>query len=227
MPVSHKYKTIFIHIPKCAGSTIECLLNTDTIEEYFSLNSTLHTGLCIDRNIFTNEEEYKHCVHKRPQHFTYKELHTVLSREICNTYKKFTVVRHPFTRIVSGFHFAMGLQKNGEIWNKINSFKDYVDCLDYSTFVRVSTFFGHFETQTFYLNNSNSNIASDVTIFKYENLNECLDYLKPITNFTVVPHLRKSHINKTWQDYKTPELEEKIYNFYKEDFLNFNYKCDI
>lgn len=243
MPVSYKHKLIHIHIPKCAGSTIEGILDIDTIEEYYCMAPAKQTGLAISKNKFLSIEDYKKCVSKVPQHFTYLELKQVLPAETFGTYKKFTVIRHPFTRIVSGFHFIMNVKFNElkqparreteeakKSWieiNKINTFQDYVNWLDKPGLDRIAIFAGHFETQTSYLINENNIIAQDVTIFKYEDLNECFNFLKQITGFAEIPHLRKSHINKTWQDYKTPKLEEKIYNFYKEDFLNFDYKCDI
>lgn len=244
MPVSYKYKLIYVHIPKCAGSTIEILIDTNTIEEYFNLAPARHTGLVFSKDRFLSEEAYNKCVCKVPQHFTYRELQCVLSKNIFNTYTKFSTVRHPYTRIVSGYHFILNVKnnakktpitdgysdetkKNLEEINKLNTFNDYVSWLDRPSLNRISAFAGHFETQTSYLINNYNTIAQDITIFKYENLHDCFNFLKPITNFTEIPHARKSIINKTWQDYKTPELEEKIYNFYKEDFLNFDYKCDI
>ncbi len=244
MPVSHKYKLIFIHIPKCAGSTIEDMVDTNSLEEYFCMTPAKYTGLVINKKKFETINSYNNCVVKVPQHFTYRELQQVLPPGYFDLYKKFTVVRHPFTRIVSGYHFITYVKhselkkpstnkdweearKSWEEIYKINNFYDYVSWLDKPGLDRIAIFAGHFETQTSYLKDKTGNIATDIDIFKYENLNECFNYLKPITNFITIPHLRKSHIKKTWQDYRTPELEEKIYNFYKEDFLNFNYKCDI
>lgn len=234
MPVSYNYKTIFIHIPKCAGSTIEKILGTTTAEEFYSGTPASGSVLVINKNNFFSEKEYLNCISKVPQHFTYLELSRSLPQSVFNTFKKFAVVRHPYTRLISDFHFILGLKLikhtvavNTTDWYNIYTLQDYVNWLDKDASVRIKSFTGHLETQTSYLKDSSGNIARDITIFKYENFNECLNYLKPITNFTVVPYLRKSHINKTWQDYKTPELQEKIYNFYREDFLNFDYKCDI
>lgn len=243
MPVSYKHKLIFIHIPKCAGSTIESIIDTDTIEEFYCMAPAKRTGLVINKNKFLSIDLYNSCVSKVLQHFTYGELQQILPADIFSTFKKFTIVRHPFTRIVSGYHFIMNLRYNElkkpvqrdteeakKSWieiNKINTFQDYINWLDKPGLDRIAIFAGHFETQTSYLTDKNNNIAQDITIFKYENLDICFDYLKTIFTFTEIPHLRKSVFHETWQNYKTPELEKKIYNFYKEDFLNFNYKCDI
>lgn len=244
MPVSHKYNLIFIHIPKCAGSTIESIINTDSIEEFFCSTPAKRSGLVFNKKKFSTLEEYNNCVTKVPQHFTYREIQKILPVDFFDTYKKFAVVRHPFTRIVSGYHFILHVKerelrkpstnkdlaearKSWEEINKITTFESYIEWLDRPGYDRMLVFTGHFETQTSYLINEKGNIAPELTVFKYENLNECFDFLKPITNFTLIPHIRKSHINKTWQNYRTLKIEEKVYNFYKEDFLNFNYKCDI
>jgi len=101
MPVSHKYKLIFIHIPKCAGTTIEDIVDTNSLEEYFCMAPAKYTGLVINKKKFETIDSYNNCVAKVPQHFTYRELQQVLPHNYFDLYKKFTVVRHPLTFMIT------------------------------------------------------------------------------------------------------------------------------
>jgi len=212
MPISYKYKTIFIHIPKCAGTSIEFLL--DTQDELSFYTQTLKLKPSLNLSKFT-DKEYKLCTLKNMQHYTLKELTKILPDDIITSFEKFTVVRNPYDRLVSEFHFAFMPYKNFEEFVK-NALK-----LDAST--RIWLYDGHLETQSSFLLNEQNNFNSINKIFKYEQLDECFAYLKTITGKTTKPHLRKTATRKPWQDYYTPELKEIVFNFYKEDFLNFNY----
>ena len=111
--ISHKYKCIFIHIPKTAGTTIENLL--------------------IDRLVpiagGSSHEKISYYKKKYPHQF--------------NDYYKFSCVRNPWDRIVSAFFYISkgGNQSSGdkklmEIFG--NNFKNFVlkiDTLEQSLFL--------------------------------------------------------------------------------------------
>ena len=212
MPISAAYQTLFIHIPKTAGSTIDYHLRQNNPEldrgKYFA-NVALKK--------FTNEE-YRLCLSKPLQHLTYREMAKILPENILKDYKKFTVVRNPYDRLVSEYYFS---QKYVKIYKDFEEFVRKALYLD--LFTRVWLFDGHLETQTSYSINENKNFQSIDYIFKYENLNECFQYLKSITSKNVTQHLRKSLERKKFQEYYTPELKQIVQEFYKEDFINFNY----
>jgi len=93
MPISHPHKTIFVHIPKTAGTSVEAVLGmhgdkTDIgIVPYFDQ---------------INDDE--HLYGKQMQHMTAAQIREVVkSRGIFSDYFKFTIVRNPWDRLVSMF----------------------------------------------------------------------------------------------------------------------------
>jgi hypothetical protein len=105
MPLSHHYRTIFIHIPKTAGTSVEAALgmhggNTDVgVVPYLNQQ--------IDR---------EHLYGRDLQHLTAAQMSQVLSNsELFSAYFKFTIVRNPWERLVStlawtGQKWARGIE---------------------------------------------------------------------------------------------------------------------
>lgn len=218
MPISHKHKVIFIHIPKCAGTSIEHLLEIDGIDDFYTEGLQLRRSEFIPKEKFT-EQEYTMCCDKNMQHYTVRELAKILDPDIFNTYKKIAVVRNPYTRLVSEHYFRLSEKVREKI-----SFEELVRTkLQLSTIERNKSYDGHLETQTSFLINEQGNFNSVDKIYKYENLRECLSDISAITGNYDYPHLRTTNIVKPHEEHYTPELREIVYNFYKEDFINFNY----
>ena len=83
--IIEKYKTIFVHIPKNAGTSIETFFKTDTHawdERLFNRHDTIHD---IKSKLEINDE------------FRINNKY--------NDYKKFAVVRNPYDRMVSWYFF--------------------------------------------------------------------------------------------------------------------------
>jgi|CryBogDrversion2_2_1035213.scaffolds.fasta_scaffold35579_2 hypothetical protein len=175
MPVSHKYKIIFIHIPKCGGTTIDHLLD---IIDYSD------------------------------QHYTLLQLKNKLNPDIFNGYKKITVVRNPYTRLLSEYVF-----RSRFITRQPLTFEQYIH--------KGSEYLN--TTQSAFLYNEQGNLNSINTIYKFENMNTCIDDINIITGKSGYVHLNKSTYTKPVEEYYTPELREIVYNTYKEDFINFGY----
>ena len=217
MPISHRYKIIFIHIPKCAGTSIEYLLDIEGVECFFTLGNKTAGINYIPRDVFT-PEEYIQCTNKNMQHYTLLELSKILQPDIFNTYKKIAVVRNPYSRLVSEYNFRKPLFKLETL-----TFKDLVvNKLNLDKVTRNKIYDGHLETQTSFLTNIQGNFDSIDKIYKFESINECINDINTITGKHDYPHLRNSN-NNNWEQYYTPELKELVYNFYKEDFVNFGY----
>jgi hypothetical protein len=107
--ISHKHKCIFIHIPKCAGSSIRDFY-FDTPRLNWKLpNYELLYGWCPKRKI--------HLQHATSQQLLELDL---VKPEIWNNYFKFTFIRNPYDRAVSDYFWLMKDR------NIKGSFKDYI-----------------------------------------------------------------------------------------------------
>lgn len=211
MPISYTYNTVFIHIPKCAGTTIEKILGTCTKKEYFSAKKV------------TNSER------KSPQHFTYLEL----KNELIVDWEKFfvfSVVRNPYSRFVSEYNYRKYLfsTTQKQKYNPVD-FNTFANSLNIDPPQRIQIFDGHLETQTSFLKNEMGIIEPSIQVFKFENLVPCWTILEEKTGVVYKNYLwsRKSTDETPYQEFYTPEIKSIVYNFYKEDFDNFGYTSEL
>lgn len=219
MPICNKHKLCFVHIPKNAGSTIEKALDIRKEESLYK--ETWHRNFLV-------------C----PQHLTISELSTLVN---IREYKSFAIVRNPFDRIVSEFvyfyknnhrvngrckeDFPFELKTDRSLFKDIN-FKSFVNlCFSIEVKERKWLFDGHIETQTSFIQGN-----APIKIFKYENIQECFDWLKGITNTDLNFGREKKSERQKYQQYYLKdskeldlELIETVANFYKEDLENFQY----
>mgnify|MGYP003631185790 CR=1 FL=1 len=108
--ISHKHKFIFIHIPKCAGSSIrDFYFDTPNLDWKLPNYDLLH-GWCPERKI--------HLQHATPKDLI--ETH-LISENIWNEYYKFTFVRNPWGRAYSDYLWIM---KDS---NVKGNFKDFIN----------------------------------------------------------------------------------------------------
>lgn len=107
--ISHQHKCIFIHIPKCAGTTVKYLLFPDEDVSWKEADYDKLHGWCPERQLFM-------------QHATAKQLLDtgLVSKETWESYYKFTFVRNPWDRAVSDYFWLMNDRKIKE------SFKHYI-----------------------------------------------------------------------------------------------------
>jgi hypothetical protein len=221
MPISYQYKTIFLHIPKCGGTSIEKVLGTATIEEFFSFKKvSTHKEFFISPEKFS-ADDFSLCMSKTPQHFTFMELKKSIPPETFDSYLKFSVIRNPYTRFVSEYNHIKGKIK------LVNTFEDLIKCLQMDRKDRIKIFDGHLETQTSFLINAENKIDSNIKIFRFENIQECFDLLHQLTPIKVVPHARKNKEERPWQSYFTDDTKSIVSEFYAEDFINFGYDANF
>lgn len=107
--ISHKYKCIFIHIPKCAGTSITKFLADGKDLSWIDADYEYLHGWCPKRKFFM-------------QHATAKKLleTELISEDIWKSYYTFTFIRNPYDRAISDYFW---LQKDQNI---NGTFKEYL-----------------------------------------------------------------------------------------------------
>lgn len=197
MPVNHDKKLLFVHIPKCAGTTIE---------EAFNM---------------PNKESIQYTDNKEPGNLvsTTHLKASELIKKLGDTtdYYKFTIVRNPFDRLVSAFY---QIQRNIYVPQKVKTMKfgkfvRYIETID--PIERCYVFDGHLETQSSFID------LGDVTIFKYESIQECFDFLNNNYGPVTFGHALKSTNRGNYNLYFDDVTQQIVQNMYAVDFERFDY----
>ena len=198
-PEDRKAKELkFIHITKTAGTSIE---------EVGLRNKKLWGK-------YHNEYGYHHSIFsKKPSIFKEK-------------YEWFMVVRDPYTRVVSEYHYLCTV--NPKIINySVEEFNNFIvkwaTSASKGNNLDIKIGRGHFTEQYKYLDP-----AIKIHILKFENIEEEFNNLMKQYNYdiTLVKHLNNSEKKYTVDDL-TDETISIINTIYKNDFDLFNYKQKI
>ena len=206
--ISNKYKCIYIHIPKCAGTSIDYAL----LSRYYSK---------FDK---TNKIWEQHASAQQiKSHYA--------SKNQWNNYFKFAIIRNPFDRIVSSYNFLCRRMKPCNFRDRM-LFKDFVfrrgefkDMLYPSLIIKRENEYHQIGPSFSYLFDENNNLLVD-HIGKFENLKEewgfICEQLK--VKLKLNHHNKYSRDNKHYRDYYDDETKEFVAKTYEKDLEMFEYK---
>ena len=204
MPIAHKYKLIFIHIPKTGGTSIEKAL-----------------GIKVwNKEILRLKKEHKiGGILYAPHHYTSLMVKNHPIAIPCwDDYFKFSIVRHPYTRVLSEFwwvhrHKGKKFEFTNVGFNK--HLKKYYRALDKD----------HKISQYDYLYDGLDNLLVDY-VGKFEELGSVFKFLK--NKFRLIPDnlptIHKSRNNAKMLKNLTQGQKNFIYKLYQKDFEKFNYE---
>ena len=220
--ISHKNKFIFVHIPKCGGSSIELAL-------------LKNEGIALaDDNIelLTNKQRREYSIGYKFQD-TMAQHRKISQYEVLNNkYFTFTFSRNPWGRLLSEYFYIK--KNNGCRCNK-SMMQNWPPELDFNgKFPTFNDFVkndgikcgwrGHNSLQIDYVLNSNKNKGIDF-IGKIENLQEEFNI---ICDKIGIPKQQLPHKNKTkhkhYTEYYDDETKEIVAEKFRKDIEYFGYK---
>ena len=209
MPINRNKKLIFIHIPKCAGTSIAKAFNMYQ-EEEIDLNNLYG----IDKNNIVL------------QSLCLKFYDKYLEKSLINSCLIFTVVRNPYDRALSDFCWKPGLKRKCKtlydylllVENTLENYNDY-ELMKFNEKLH----YNHFLPQYKYIEH---NEYKNIKIIKFENIQkEINEFIDP--NIIIKKTNQSKHIE--WKKYyiDKPKCINLINKIYKKDFEIFNYEMII
>lgn len=175
----------FIHIPKTAGVSISRWLIEYAGGEYIGYKNPM----------IKKHMEYKDIIKEKGYHPEFM----------------FAVVRNPWDRLVSGYHYYKKKGSPNFTWR---TFDEFVTCKELGKLGR---------NQVHYIQNREGEIAVDLVI-RFENLQEDFKHIQnryhcyePLTKNNVTSH-------RDYREYYTPETKDIVSRLFEADIHRFGYR---
>lgn len=214
--ISHRHKCIFIHIPKCAGSSIFKYFHPNADINWKVPNYDVLYGWCPKRKIHL-------------QHATSKQLveTELVTEEQWKTYYKFTVVRNPWDRMYSDY---LWIQKERRIKG---SFKNYItrkgEFADIFTNSEDMTYRGDHLLKQIDFFDFEGDLKPDA-ILRFESvnedMNEVLKNLGSESKFTIHENKSPKKNRKHYSNFYSKKNLKLVELFYEEDINALDYEFD-
>lgn len=203
MPISYKYRTIFVHIPTTAGNSIYKVLDISNEYNTWSL-------ITMDRIIPTH------------QHLMPIQIQKMIPKDIWNTFYKFTIVRNPYDRIVSDYRYLQECSVREKY--DIKTFENFINLVNRIVTTDAYTenvYFDHFRPQSHYF----KNVKYDY-IGRFENLDlDIQNISRAIGAKEILPWINKSRSSDDdYRSYFNENIKGIVDRLYASDLEMFGYK---
>ena len=220
--ISHKHQCIFIHIPKCAGTSIEKALghfdsNTGKVWQDHRSLRMIEQPLIIP-NVFSSIENLIEV--RRRIHHQFLVVHPLnkltVTKEQYSNYYKFTFIRNPWARAFSMYKNVMRdnfHKKNYEIAGE----------LSFKKFLRLHSGKGLLRPQTYWIKDFSASITLDF-IGRFETLIEDFHQVCKAMHLPQItlPHKIKGS-DEDYREYYDWESIDIIDEIYQEEIKMFGY----
>jgi len=221
--ISHEYKCIFIHIPKCAGTSIEKAFGH--LDGHVGRDGQDHRAVRDIQPIrpFPSQKTIIETL-RRLKHRYYNKVPNprnryAVTKNQYDSYFKFTVVRNPWARVLSWYTAVM----HDETTKKALGIKGPVSFND-ALVQHMGT--GLLRPQLYWITNYDGKIDLDY-IGRFENLNE--DF-KTICNRLNTPHLTLPHTlkgqHRDYREYYDTDSIQAVADYYRDEIAMFGYTFD-
>lgn len=205
--LSEKYNTLFIHIPKCGGTSVESAI----WEEHEKTEENLWMGFL---DPYHNKFQTGGL-----QHLKALQIRQQIGRKKFATLFKFSIIRNPFARAVSQYLY---MASRADLRDYIgmdtgDSFLTYLYKIQKRSHVQ-------WQQQVSFLYDYKGNLLVDLVI-SLEQINGLPDLLRKNTSINIqsIPRAN-THTNKyDYKDYLCNESATIISDLYLEDFEAFDY----
>lgn len=207
-------RIIFIHIPKCAGSSVEELFGVKPFPLHTPNYKNL-TGWDNKNKIFLQHTSIDNIIN-----------HNLIEKEKVSDYLKFTIVRNPWDRALSSYLSLINDTKiNDSFENFIYRKGKYRNVLTKKENIYYRGDYAN--TQSYYLDNNN-NIEMDY-IIRFEELSTINEVLKKIGLDKSFPHTNQTPNKKNYKLFyrENPNFIGMVEEVYGVDIAKFNYKLEI
>lgn len=199
--ISFQKKVVFIHITKCAGSSIERVLADET-----SILLSGHLGRVFGRPC------------KAPwNHMTLTEMieSQIIPIKAIDKFYKFAVIRNPWSRLVSEYFY---LKPRLNLSNDVK--KELIYLADHNT---TGIYGNHCLQQNIYVKNNHVTLDD---VFKFEDLHvEWKNISSRLAVNADLPVINRSN-NKHYTEYYDDESKQIIASKYEADIKTFNYEYE-
>lgn len=216
MIISHKHKFIFIHIPKCAGSTITYSLLNNLYFELPRKDDWRYNELSTKTAEVFQINPKKGNSANLKQHDTFKTINDYYKKNKLNinSYFKFSFMRNPWERRVSQYKYAKKMaEQTGADWAM------EISLMSFYEFITDRN-----DSQLNWVNNKKNSVAVDF-LSSSRNLQEDFDI---ICDKIGIPKQKLPHKNATkhkrYTEYYNDETRQIIAEKCAKDIEYFNYK---
>ncbi|PSF39496.1 hypothetical protein C7H19_01530 [Aphanothece hegewaldii CCALA 016] len=211
MIISHKYKFIFIHIHKCAGTSVTQALDPHLGENDIVLGGTKE-GEKLSEEYLKTKGLFKHS--------KASDAKIILGDEIWNNYFKFAIIRNPWDRLVSKYHWWLTTSwddqwQTGTKIRGLNNFSEYI-------FSDLDS--DKKESLLDFVMDDNQKIIVDY-LGKFERIHRDFAYICGRIGLPNIelPHTNRSKHNEYLEYYQDPELIQLVNQWFDLEINNFQY----
>jgi hypothetical protein len=197
MPVSYSHKFIFFHIPRCAGTSMDYYYKFHCGNPLFGIKKIGNKVLTL-------------------QHLTYGDIQReqFLSDETLEAFFKFTIIRDPFSRMVSDYAW----QGHHDAHNEFSglSFQQYLDCAERIKSENLyfkKRHYDHFRPMTEYCYLDGRLVVDKILLL--ERIDTEIVQIKDRINLSRMLNVNSS--NPDTRLLHTTENIDRVYSLYSED----------